>query len=287
MTHHDNGPRVGIIGLGAMGLGMASNLARSGFSVTGFDIQQSAVEQLVARGAKGADTPSAAAEDADLLIIVVATSDQTSTVLFDDEIGALTMLPQGSTILLCITALPDYVTALDRRLKTVGRPDIKLIDCPISGGEARAWNGTLSLLCAGHEPDISSIRDVLDCLSSRLHIVSSRIGDGSSLKLVHQILVGVHILASVELMGLCYVAGLDLHSVYESVMGGDGASWLFGQRAAHMLDENELPASSLSIITKDMVCGLYPFMALETRVPVSTGAWEYHEGPRLNYTCVC
>lgn len=245
--------KVGVIGLGAMGLGMATCLAKAGFHVTGFDINQLAISRLVENGGKAASTPQAAAKDAELLAIVVATSDQASSVVFDDENGALSTLPPNSLILLCITAAPEYVVDFKARLEEAGRSDVRLLDCPISGGEVRAWEGTLSLLCSGNHMDIEDSRDVLDCLSSQLHIIPGGIGAASSVKMIHQILVGVHILASVEVMGLAYVAGLNLRSTYDSVMTGDGASWLFGQRAGHMLDKAKVPASSLMIITKDFV----------------------------------
>lgn len=248
--------RVGFVGLGAMGLGMASCLARTGFEVTGFDINQEAVAQLVDEGGRAADTPQASAAKVDLLVIVVATSDQATSVLFDGDTGALATLPQNKVILLCITAAPDYVVNLEPQLKAASRQDVRLIDCPISGGEVRARQGTLSLLCAGKEADVEYVYDVLDCLSSQIHIIPGGIGAGSSVKMVHQILVGVHILTSVETMGLAYTAGLDLQSTYDSVMEGDGASWLFGQRAAHMINEKKVPASSLMIITKDFVSHL-------------------------------
>ncbi|KAK5032116.1 hypothetical protein LTS07_004738 [Exophiala sideris] len=245
-------PRIGLIGLGAMGLGMAACLVRSGFEVTGYDIQQRAIEKLVEMGGKAAQSPRAMAKRSDVLILVVATSEQATSVLFDDEMGAVAALPTNTIVLLCITASPEYVVELGQKLQAIDRSDLRLIDCPISGGETRAWKGTLSLLCAGKESDIDATMEVLECLSSKVHIVPGGAGAGSTLKLVHQILVGVHILASVEVMGLCHVAGLDPQSVYDNVMEGDGRSWLFEQRAAHILDEKRVPASSLAIITKDM-----------------------------------
>lgn len=248
--------KVGFIGLGAMGLGMASCLVKAEFPVTGFDINQKAMTEFTKSGGRPANTPRDTTTEADVLVIVVATSDQASDVLFNPDSGALAMLPENAVILLCITASPDYVLSLESRMKENNRPDVRLIDCPISGGEVRAREGTLSLLCAGKEADIAYIRDVLNCFASHVHIIPCGIGAGSSVKMVHQILVGVHILASVEVMGLAYVAGLDLQSTYDAAMGGEGASWLFGQRAAHILDENRVPASSLMIITKDFVCCL-------------------------------
>ena len=144
-----------------MGLGMASWLARAGFVVTGFDIDPEAMARLVIEGGQVAETARVAARSADVFIIVVATSAQTSKILFDDDEGALESLPLDSVILLCITATPEYVSEIQDRLKAANRSDIRLVDCPISGGEVRAWKGTLSLLCAGDKEDIDRIHSLL------------------------------------------------------------------------------------------------------------------------------
>lgn len=256
--------KVGFLGLGSMGLGMASRLVKDGYDVAGFDVNTKAMGELAREGGQAIRTPKATAAHADVLIVVVATSDQASSVLFDSVKGALAGLRNGAVVVLCITATPEYAAETKKRLESLGRSDVKLIDCPISGGTTRAWEGTLSLLLAGDDQDISSIRDVLDCLGSKLHIIPGDIGAGSSVKMVHQILVGIHILASVEMMGLAYAAGLDLQLTYDSVMDGDGASWLFGQRAAHIIDSSRVPASSLIIITKDFVGALLQPQTLHT-----------------------
>ncbi|KIY01114.1 uncharacterized protein Z520_02666 [Fonsecaea multimorphosa CBS 102226] len=247
-----NSPRVGVIGLGAMGMGMASTLLREGFDTTGFDVSSSAMEKFKQNGGKGASSPRGVAMTVDILVVVVANSDQTSSVLFDPQTGAVPALPRNAVILLCITASPDYVMGLGGRLREAGRSDIRVIDCPISGGELRAWQGSLSLLCAGEDADIDTCRPVLDALSSRLHVITGGVGAGSRLKLVHQILVGVHIIAANEVMGLCHLACMNLQSVHDQVMGSDSASWLFGQRTSHVIDGEKVPASSLRIIAKDL-----------------------------------
>ncbi|CAM1503523.1 Fc.00g011140.m01.CDS01 [Cosmosporella sp. VM-42] len=145
--------KIGVIGLGAMGLGMATCLAKAGFEVTGFDINQEASKRLQDEGGRVAGTPRESSADADLLAIVVATSDQASSVLFNENTGALATLPQDIVILLCIAAAPEYVVDLESRLKAADRSDVRLLGCPISGGEVRAWEGTLSLLCAGKDID--------------------------------------------------------------------------------------------------------------------------------------
>lgn len=159
--------------------------------MTGFDINEEAMKKFVNRGGRAANTPEGSAAAADILVIVVATSHQVTSALFGEkEGGALGRLPEAACILLCITADPAYIIGLGTRLKAINRSDVRLIDCPISGGEIRAQQGTLSLLCAGKEEDVRYVHHVLDCIGSRIHKIPGGVGAGSSVKMVHQILVG-------------------------------------------------------------------------------------------------
>lgn len=245
--------KVGFLRLGAMGLGMAARLVQKGFDVVGFDPNPKAMLRLSEQGGQVSDTARAASEGRDAVVVVVATAEQATSVLLDPEKGTVEVLQRNCTILLCITASPAYVSSLKAKIMDLGRPDIKLVDCPISGGEVRAWNGDLSLICSGNDADIKGVRNMLDSLGSQIHVIPGGLGRASSVKMVHQILVGVHILASVEAMGLCAVAGLDAQQVYETVTSSEANSWIFGQRAAHIIEAKRALASSLMVITKDFV----------------------------------
>lgn len=248
-----NSIKIGFVGLGAMGLGMASRLSKKGFDVVGYDINQESAARLVSEGGRVATSPRQAALNRSVLIVAVATSNQASAVLLDPDTGAAEALERKGTIILCVTAAPEYVVGLKERICAIGRSDIAVLDCPISGGELRAWKGDLSLICSGSRAEIDRVRIILKSMGSQLHLFSGAVGRASSVKMIHQILVGVHILATVEAMGLCAMAGLDPQAVCDSVGASESYSWLFGQRAAHMIDKSKVPASSLMIITKDFV----------------------------------
>lgn len=128
-----------------MGGPMASRLAASGYTVTGYDIQAAAMERLRQAGGKTASNAAEAAADADLLITIVASAEQVEEVLFGDT-GALTTLTAGSTIMVCSTVPPDYMQTLGQRLQTRG---YELLDAPVSGGVAGAANGTLTVMASG------------------------------------------------------------------------------------------------------------------------------------------
>lgn len=250
MTHLVN---VGVIGLGAMGFGMAQTLSRSGFEVAGFDINPEAASRLRAAGCRTVSTIPDLARFASCIICVVATSDQASEIFFNGEIGALRFLQRSSIIVLSITARPDFVNNFKDRVIAAGRSDISVIDCPVSGGESRAIAGTLSLMCSGDTETILHLAPVFECLGSQTHTIPGGIGAASRVKFVHQIFVAVNIAAAVEVFALSKIAGLNLAELHIHVMEGEGGSWLFGQRVSHLLDPSSVPASSLAIIAKDIV----------------------------------
>ena len=243
--------KVGIAGLGAIGFGMAESLIRSGFKVTGYDINPKSTDRLRESGGRRVTNALELAAASECCICVVATSDQAQNLFFESERGALWHLPPSSTIILGITAGPDFVCTFQQEIRDAGRSDISVIDCPVSGGEARARAGTLSLLCSGDEESIAGMTPVLNAIGSQIHIIPGGLGAASRIKLAHQVLVGVNIVAAVEMSALARASGLDLAKVHRQVMSSDGASWLFGQRVGHILDRKSVPASSLSIITKD------------------------------------
>ncbi|KIW48937.1 uncharacterized protein PV06_01493 [Exophiala oligosperma] len=244
--------KVGVAGLGAIGFGMAESLIRSGFNVTGYDINPEFMRKLEEAGGHGVSSASKLAAASECCICVVATSDQARALFLEPAKGALWHLPPSSTIILGITARPDFVGAFQQEIRDAGRTDISLIDCPVSGGEARARAGTLSLLCSGDIGGIRRINLILHAIGSQIHEIPGSLGAASRIKLAHQILVGVNIAAAVEVSPLARASGLELGEVHEQVMGSDAASWLFGQRVCHMLDPKSIPASSLSIIVKDL-----------------------------------
>ncbi|KAK4983695.1 hypothetical protein LTR66_008739, partial [Elasticomyces elasticus] len=154
-------PRIGFCGLGAMGGGMAINLVKNGFPVTGYDVYTALVDKLVAAGGTAAGTPADAASKADYLILMVANQHQVSSLLFDGETAAAYELDEGRCIVLCSTTPPHFLHELRSRLDREGREDVKLLDCPVSGGTARAAEGTLSIFSSGADADLAAAAEVL------------------------------------------------------------------------------------------------------------------------------
>ena len=232
---------------------MAESLIRAGFTTTGYDINPYAASKLKESGGLAARSPSELAASSRCLICVVATSEQAKKLFLEPKEGALWHLPLSSTVILGITARPDFVSDFQQEIREADRSDIKVIDCPVSGGESRARTGTLSLLCSGEKKAVAEVASVLEAIGSQVHEIPGGLGAASRVKFSHQILVGANIAAAVEISVLARAAGLDLGDVRRQVMSSSAASWLFDQRVGHIMDAKAVPASSLSIIAKDLV----------------------------------
>ena len=249
----DKKPSVAFAGLGAMGFGMATNLLKCGLRVTGYDVYQPTLDRFVAEGGKSASTPSKAAEDAKFFICMVVNAEQAGNVLFDKHTGACLTLPNNATVLMCSTVAPADIDGFKKDLDRVRRTDLRLIDCPVSGGAARAANGTLSIFAAGQEADLVHANQILECMSSKLYNIPGGLGGGSKAKLIHQIFAGVNIAMASEAMGLAAAAGLNTQEAFDYLKKSDGNSWMFSNRVPHMLDPSLPPYSAINIIAKDVV----------------------------------
>lgn len=248
-------PKVAFIGLGAMGLGMAIHLIHEGYTISGFDLNLMALEKLVMMGGSAASNPKECVEDASFLICMVANAAQTESVLFSLTDGACIALKQNANIILCSTVAPDFPETVQQRFRQeFNRPDIRVIDCPVSGGTQRAAQGTLTIFSSGLPEHLIEARSVLESLAQNLYIIEGGLGAANKVKLVNQHLAGVHIAISAEVMGLAAKLGLNTDQFFQEVSYSQSSSWMFENRVPHMLADDWKPHSALGIFIKDMVC---------------------------------
>lgn len=248
-------PAIGFCGLGAMGFGMATHLVKQGYSVTGFDVYAPTLERFKAAGGTPSSSLSESAKDKLFYVCMVATAQQAQSALFGDD-GIVKGLPKGATLLLCSTVPSAYAKSVEKELVDVGRGDIYFIDAPVSGGAIRAADGTLSIMAGASAAALSNGKFLLEEMSapSKLFIVDGGIGAGSNMKMVHQVLAAVQILAVSEAFGFAAKLGLNGKDVRETVIGGKAWSWMFENRSVRTLSEDYFPgASAVTIIVKDTV----------------------------------
>lgn len=265
-----NGQRVGFIGLGAMGAGMAANLVKAGFRVRGYDLNAAAIKRLQDSGGEGADSPAVTADGAGLLIVMVATAEQADSVLFGDK-GAVAALPAGATVMLCSTVAPQYARDLEARLDAGGH---RLLDAPVSGGVARAEDGTLTIMASGAPGAFAAAETVLAAVAGKVYRLGEAAGAGSAVKMVNQLLAGVHIAAAAEAMALGTRAGADPRALYEVITHSAGNSWMFGNRVPHMLEGDYTPLSAVDIFVKDLGIVLESGKRLRFPLPLSAAAHQ-------------
>ena len=264
----ENNPRVAVIGLGAMGLPMATHLVTT-FPVTGFDPFEPRRELAAQRGIGAATTPGAACPDADIALLAVRDHAQAETALFGPD-GVLSTLKSGSPVILTSTVGPDAARDLADQLEAVGYP---LIDAPISGGPVRAGNGDLLIVVGATDAALAAGQPVLEALSSTLTIVGPRPGDGQALKAINQLLAGVHIVAAAEAIALARGLGLDPAVVIDALSQGAAGSFMFADRGPRMLQAYTGGAevkSRIDIFVKDM--GIVTTIGRTSHVPLPLAA---------------
>ena len=239
---------VGVVGLGAMGMGVAMSLLRGGFEVHACDMRQEAVQKVVDAGVVRAESPAAMAPLVDVLITVVVNAEQTETVLFGEN-GAAPHMKPGSVVIASATVSPEFAKALGKRLSDAG---LLMIDGPISGGAAKAMAGEMTVMSSGTPEAYAKCEDVLDAIAGKVYRLGDEVGPGSVVKMVNQLLAGVHIAAAGEAMALAIRAGANPDQVYEVITNSAGNSWMFQNRVPHILAGDYTPLSAVNIFVKDL-----------------------------------
>ena len=239
---------VGVVGLGAMGMGVAMSLVRAGFEVHACDVRPEAVQKVVDAGGIAAASPAAMAPLVEVLLTVVVNADQTETVLFGEN-GAAPHMKPGAVVIASATVSPEFAKALGKRLNDMG---LLMIDGPISGGAAKAMSGEMTVMSSGTPAAYAKCEDVLDAIAGKVYRLGDEVGPGSVVKMVNQLLAGVHIAASGEAMALAIRAGANPDQVYEVITNSAGNSWMFQNRVPHILAGDYTPLSAVNIFVKDL-----------------------------------
>lgn len=255
-------PNVGVIGLGAMGMGVARSLLRAGFTVAACDVREEARAAIEAAGGTAYATPAEVGKSSAIVITLVVNAEQTDSVLFGPG-GAVETLAPGSAIVASATVPPEFAIALERRLAERG---LLLLDAPVSGGAAKAAQGQMTVMASGPAAVFTKVRPVLDAIAAKVYELGDAAGPGSTAKMVNQLLAGVHIAAAAEAMALGIRAGADPAQLFEVVSNSAGSSWMFQNRVPHILAGDYTPLSAVNIFVKDL--GLVSDAARKLMFPV-------------------
>ncbi len=234
------------IGLGSMGFGAAISCLREGLTTTGFDLNPKAVQAFSDAGGQST-TDLASVEEVDAVLIFVVNAAQAQSVLFDSPL--LEKLKPGALVINCVTLAPSKAVELGEQIEALG---FHYVDAPVSGGAAKARDGRMSIMASGSEAAMSAAKPIFDAISEHVFALGSKAGDGSRMKLINQLLAGVHIAAAAEAMNMAASYDMDLHEVIDVISKCAGSSWMFENRAPHIADGDYTPLSSVNIFVKDL-----------------------------------
>ena len=261
---------VGLIGPGAMGLGITQALARGGFDVLVRDVDPARDALARAAGATVCDCAAAVARRADIVITVVVDAKQTDEICVGAGGIAESMGP-GGIVILCSTVGPAYAADLAQRLAARG---IVLVDAPISGGPARAAAGTMSMMISGPQGAIDRCEPVLAAMSDKRFIVSEKPGDGSRMKLVNNLMAAINLVGAAEAFSLGIKGGLDPKKIHEVIMASSGASWMAGDRMQRVIEGDHTVTAASPILTKDVGLALDTGRDLKFPLPLGSIAHQ-------------
>ncbi|MDO4887700.1 MAG: NAD(P)-dependent oxidoreductase [Actinomycetaceae bacterium] len=264
--------KVAVLGLGSMGLPMAAWLSRS-FEVTGFDVF--AARRELAQFPVASSAREAAA-GADIALVAVRNHAQLDDVLYGDD-GVAGVLGEGAVVVLTSTVGIASAVATAKKL---GEDGIGLVDAPVSGGPARAGDGTLLVTCGAYPDVYAKARPVLEEMAGNLVLVGDEPGKGQAMKTVNQLLCGVHIAAAAEALALAGTLGLDQSKALEALMSGAAESFMLGHRGPRIIEAyaggDPEVISRLDIFVKDM--GIVTSAAKDAglAVPVAAAAEQLY-----------
>jgi L-threonate 2-dehydrogenase len=265
--------RVGLIGLGAMGSGMAGSLRRANLDLYVYDVRSEVAQKFVQNGGTACSSLKELGSLCDVLVSVVVNAAQTEEVLFGSSAapGVMETLKPGSVFVMCSTVDPNISITFESRLAEKG---VLYVDAPISGGAARAASGEMTMMTSARPEAYEKVNDILNAMSATVYRLGDRAGIGSKVKVINQLLAGVHIAVAAEAMALGLREGVDPNALYEVITHSAGNSWMFENRMAHVLSGDYQPLSAVDIFVKDLGIVLDMARASKFPLPLSSTAHQ-------------
>jgi len=261
--------KIGFIGLGVMGKPMAKNLLKAGFSLTVFDIKPEPVAELVALGAEKESSPSKVAGKCDIIITMLPNSPHVIQVLTGKD-GVLEGIRPGC-IIIDMSSISPVVAK--KMYAAAAEKGVEMLDAPVSGGEPKAIDGTMSIMVGGKEEVFESVKDILLSMGGSAVLIGS-IGSGNTAKLANQIMVALHLSAVSEAMVFAEKAGVDPEKVYQAIRGGLAASTVLDAKMPMILDRNFKPGGPIWMHTKDLLNVRDTALEIDAPIPLTTQILE-------------
>lgn len=261
--------KVGFIGLGIMGRPMSKNLVKAGHEVVVFDFNKEAVADLVSRGAQAAESGKEVAQKCDVVITMVPNSPHVRAAVLGDN-GVARGAHKGSVVIDMSSIDPTESKAIGAELAKLG---IEMLDAPVSGGEPKAIDGTLSVMVGGKKELFDKYYDLLMVMAGSVVYVGE-LGAGNVAKLANQIVVAVNIAAVSEALTFAKKAGADPELVYQAIRGGLAGSTVMDAKAPMMLGRNFKPGFRIELHIKDLNNALNAAHSVSSPIPLTAQLME-------------
>jgi len=263
--------RIGFIGLGTMGRGMAANLLKAGFSLTVWNRTSARMEDLVAQGAHAGESPADVAARSDITVTCVSDTPDVEAVLLG-ETGVAAGAKPGALIIDCSTISPQATRAM---AATLAEREIAMLDAPISGGSEGAAKGTLSIMVGGDAEQFARALPVFEAMGKTITHVGGH-GAGQTVKLVNQVLVVGNCLAMCEALLFAQAGGVDLEKTYTAISQGAAGSWMFTHRAPQIIQRDWRPGFTIDLQQKDLRLVLEAADASGVPVPGTSLIFQFY-----------
>ena len=262
--------RIGFIGIGNMGFAMAAGLLERGWPVAVRDIDAQREADAAQLGAVICATPAELAACSDCVVVAVVDAAQTDEVLFGVG-GAASSLTPGAGVMLCPTISPRDT---ERIAAALAERDLACIDAPMSGGPARAREGSMSLIVACPEAVFERHRELIDALSSKVFRIGERCGDAARTKLVNNLLAGINLAGAAEAIALAERLGLDPARTLDVIEQSSGQSWIGSDRMRRAIVGDLAPRAHTTLLDKDTQLALAMAADAGQPTPLGTAAAE-------------
>lgn len=260
---------IAFVGLGAMGFAMANNLVQHQYRVKGFDVRAENMRRFEAQGGTAAASVSDACRDAGTLIVMTVNADQVEDVLFAS--GGLAALSPGATVVVMATCAPARIEQIAARVADSGRA---FVDAPVSGGVVGAEAGSLVIMAAAPQRVFAAAEPMLRTLGKNLFHLGERPGQGASMKIINQLLCGVHIAVAAEGLAFAEKEGIDPALALKLLNVGAAGSWMLANRGPRMVAETPEVSSAVDIFVKDLGLVLDAGRAAKMGLPLAATAHQ-------------
>jgi 2-hydroxy-3-oxopropionate reductase len=261
--------KIGFIGLGIMGKPMAKNLIKAGHELVVYDVIKENVENMVAAGAKAATSPKAVAAECKLIITMLPNSPHVKTVVMGEN-GVLEGAAEGTILVDMSSIAPNASQEIEKACAAKG---VKMIDAPVSGGEPKAVDGSLSIMVGGDEEVFNEVREILLLMgASAVHC--GTIGAGNTTKLANQVIVALNIAAVSEAFMLSTKAGVDPIKVFDAIKGGLAGSTVMNAKIPMITEGNFKPGFKIDLHIKDLNNALETGHEVGAPLPLTASVME-------------